>query len=913
MLSNLISDIFGDKKAQQPATRPVAPVSSGPMPSEEEVNRRYKETIENIGIGNKKQQSISDLPLESKWNLVLQYETMMRGKTGKLENAPTYWMSRLKAEPSLELIRGLRAAINAETMEWLRQFIDVGGLSEIFEILGRTIEFSSKGGRFQQQQENDKFQTEILRCIFVAINNNIGMPAMLKINGSVKKIAFCLYSAEDTRLQAMRLLTLICLSPEGHGLVLDAISQQESKRNEKLRFKMTLTFFDAASSDTKVHYLRFINAIVLSPTNPDDRLMLRTELRRLGIRTLIKKIKPLAETDLDLREQIELYEAEEPEDIEETFEENSDAPLVEGTPSEYFQTLQKHFEKDGKLNVLAQFASDISDLYQKRGFSAFEKIHGAVRQAKNETEPTQSAAVNENIADLVKKLTEATSKIAALERELKEKRDAVPQQSIPEAPSAPTPESASTSEPEAAPAPPPPPPPGTNSSEGEAPPGPPGPPPPPAPPGPPGPPPPPGMGAPKAAAAPKKKPKKVPEGKMKGLQWAKVPQNKLKGSVFEHFAADYKGPAVDYEEIERSFSQKAVEKKSAEEKTSAAPAASQIQILDPKTSQNLAIFLAKFRSSASPADDLRNAIQNFRLKVFSLEQAKQLLSLLPSKDDMSALRTYIQSGGDPAALPVAEQFAYKIDQIPDLERHLRTFIFVLSFEAKRAEIKQELNIVRVASNEILENKKLPPFLDYVLEVGNFINEGSPRGGAFGFKLSSLQKLEETKTTDNKSTLTQFIAGALKKQAPDLIGAIGQLSQSEHAARISLQTVLSEVSTLKKQYQQAQDYLSKLPQQKFPEFEVASFLDKSQKAVDDVVHSYEGAEEVVKKAMEYLCEDSQTTQPEDFFASVHQLVRSFNDAANRNEAALKNAEKAKKQEEARLNRLHALNKSVAKET
>jgi len=35
-----------------------------------------------------------------------------------------------------------------------------------------------------------------------------------------------------------------------------------------------------------------------------------------------------------------------------------------------------------------------------------------------------------------------------------------------------------------------------------------------------------------------------------------------------------------------------------------------------------------------------------------------------------------------------------------------------------------------------------------LEIGNFMNEGSSRGNAFGFKISSLLKLEETKTTNN---------------------------------------------------------------------------------------------------------------------------------------------------------------------
>lgn len=60
----------------------------------------------------------------------------------------------------------------------------------------------------------------------------------------------------------------------------------------------------------------------------------------------------------------------------------------------------------------------------------------------------------------------------------------------------------------------------------------------------------------------KKKPTKSPVQKMKGLQWNKIPQNKIKGTVFEKFSADYKGSVnIDYKDIEELFAAKQVEKK----------------------------------------------------------------------------------------------------------------------------------------------------------------------------------------------------------------------------------------------------------------------------------------------------------------------------------------------------------------
>jgi hypothetical protein len=60
---------------------------------------------------------------------------------------------------------------------------------------------------------------------------------------------------------------------------------------------------------------------------------------------------------------------------------------------------------------------------------------------------------------------------------------------------------------------------------------------------------------------------------MKGLQWVKLPQNKIQGTIFEAFSLgktdsncilpgiEYKGLKVDYAGLEGLFSAKVIEKK----------------------------------------------------------------------------------------------------------------------------------------------------------------------------------------------------------------------------------------------------------------------------------------------------------------------------------------------------------------
>src|SRR4051812_37008716 len=91
----------------------------------------------------------------------------------------------------------------------------------------------------------------------------------------------------------------------------------------------------------------------------------------------------------------------------------------------------------------------------------------------------------------------------------------------------------------------------------------------------------------------KKKPRKIPQAKMKGLQWAKLPPTKVKGTVFEKMALDYTGIPIDYSELEDQFSAKVIEKKADDEEKKKNQV---VSILDPKASQAISIFLSQFKS-----------------------------------------------------------------------------------------------------------------------------------------------------------------------------------------------------------------------------------------------------------------------------------------------------------------------------
>lgn len=81
-----------------------------------------------------------------------------------------------------------------------------------------------------------------------------------------------------------------------------------------------------------------------------------------------------------------------------------------------------------------------------------------------------------------------------------------------------------------------------------------------------------------------------------------------------------------------------------------------------------------------------------------------------------------------------------MDKVTHLEKRVTAFLFKLSFNEKKAEIKPGVAILEKASNELLACKRFVQLLEVVLEMGNFLNENTPRGGVFAFKLSSLSKV-----------------------------------------------------------------------------------------------------------------------------------------------------------------------------
>lgn len=88
--------------------------------------------------------------------------------------------------------------------------------------------------------------------------------------------------------------------------------------------------------------------------------------------------------------------------------------------------------------------------------------------------------------------------------------------------------------------------------------------------------------------------------------------------------------------------------------------------------------------------------------------------------------------------------------MPHYEQRLRSLHYKKRFSAWVSEIEPRVKAVMEASREVARSRRLKKLLEMVLALGNYMNRGA-RGNASGFRLASLNKLADTKSSALKGT------------------------------------------------------------------------------------------------------------------------------------------------------------------
>ena len=411
----------------------------------------------------------------------------------------------------------------------------------------------------------------------------------------------------------------------------------------------------------------------------------------------------------------------------------------------------------------------------------------------------------------------------------------------------------------------------------------------------------PGAPMPMAPSYPKKEAKK-PGVQMKTLHWGKIPDAKIKGTMWDKDVKD-DGVKVNASELESLFAaKKAAAPKQKEGGEGGEGGAVKkrdeiVTLVDPKTSQNTAIAISRFKMTPELICECLKAGRICMTDKpggsgLTVDQISGVLAILPTAEDVEVCQGY---DGPKHLLGKAEQFFLAVAGVPRYQIRTKCMLVRVTFSEKYGECEEKIQTVKRAVTQLRKSKAFKQVLEYALACGNYLNGVSNKGAAWGFKIDSLNKLKDTKTADNSSTMLHYIAARLEEKSPAgqvapalLLGQ--EVPDLEGATRCIWKDETGELAQLKASLKQVQ---TQVKLDKITEFtdSMGLFQAEASSKVEALAAVHAETQAAINELKTYYAEDAKT-EPEDVFGILHNFAITFEKAHKYNKAEI---EKQKKQE------------------
>ncbi|KAG7386450.1 hypothetical protein PHYPSEUDO_000279 [Phytophthora pseudosyringae] len=329
-------------------------------------------------------------------------------------------------------------------------------------------------------------------------------------------------------------------------------------------------------------------------------------------------------------------------------------------------------------------------------------------------------------------------------------------------------------------------------------------------------------------------------------------------------------------------------------------APTRVALIDAKRANNIGIMLARFRL---PYYKLRNAVLLVDKKLLSVERVSALLQFAPEDEELDAIRGYT---GDPKLLGDAEQYFLEMICIPRLSTRLQAVHATWQFDAYVEEQRKLMESVSNACRELQACEPMKEIFRVVLSLGNALNDGTARGGAKGFKLSILLKLNQVKAADNSINLLNYVAKVLRAKDPAIIEFDESLPSIESASRVTTQVLKAGETAVRKAANLICNELevhAKLPEKEYPQPEpvpgsdeeperisdrfqevVKPFADRAKKSSEQIADDLESMTKRFEETASFYGEDPSSPDcgPDAFFSIFYSFAKVLQSADRDNE-------------------------------
>uniref|UniRef100_A0A8C2Z6J5 Dishevelled associated activator of morphogenesis 1b n=1 Tax=Cyclopterus lumpus TaxID=8103 RepID=A0A8C2Z6J5_CYCLU len=845
-----------------------------PMPPIQELDSMFTELVDELDLTGEHRAAMFSLPAEKKWQIYCSKKLEAEENKGATR-WPEYYIDQLRSMAARKtllgpedeeeqgrhkLIDGLKTALRTQPMRFVTQFIDLDGLSCILNFL-KSMDYETT---------NSQVHTSLIGCIKALMNNSQGRAHVLGHCESINIIAQSLTTESiKTKVAVLEILGAVCLVPGGHKKVLEAMLHYQKFASERTRFQTLLTDLDRSTGryrdevNLKTAVMSFINAVLsqgAGETSLEFRIHLRYEFLMLGIQPVIDKL--YSNDNSTLNRHLDFFEMLRNED-ELQMSKRFDAVHIETkSASQMFELIKKHLNHTEAYPHLLSALQHCLMMPFKPSSTTLHFwvlldriVQQLVLQTDKGEDPDVAPLEDFNVKNIVRMLVKESEVKQWKEQADKMRKEHQNLQQRFEK---------KERECEA------------KNKEMED----------------------------MMAMLNKLKDKLEREsndhkqaqlrvGEM-SARLQQLSSNKTEGTIWKEIDDLRVFKVLDLEELQRTFSAYQKPQKDAEDGQAVVKRVKELSVIDGRRAQNCNILLSRLRLTN---EEISHAVLSVdEQEDLPKDMLEQLLKFIPEKSDIELLGEHKH---ELERMAKADRFLYDMSSINHYQQRLHSLYFKKKFAERVADVKPKIKALSLASREVVQSGTLRQLLEVVLALGNYMNKGQ-RGNAYGFKVSSLNKIADTKSSlDRNVTLLHYMITVLEKKYPKVAAFSKELQNVPEAAKVSMTELDKDIGNLRSglksveaelQYQRNQSHHG--PEDKFVPV-VSQFVTVASFSFSDIEESLSEAKEVFVKALRHFGEDSSNLQPDAFFGIFDTFLTAFSEAEQDNERTARRKEEEEK--------------------
>uniref|UniRef100_A0A7N6AQX1 Dishevelled associated activator of morphogenesis 1b n=1 Tax=Anabas testudineus TaxID=64144 RepID=A0A7N6AQX1_ANATE len=843
------------------------------MPAPQELESMFTELVDELDLSDEHRAAMFALPAEKKWQIYCG-KKMEEDENKGASSWPEYYIDQIRsiaARKTLLALQGeeeqgrqkivddLKTALRTQPMSFVTRFIELDGLSCILNFL-KSMDYETT---------ESQMHTSLIGCIKALLNNSQGRAHVLGHCESINIIAQSLTTENiKTKVAVLEILGAVCLVPGGHKKVLEAMLHYQEFASERTRFQTLLTDLDRSTGryrdevNLKTAIMSFINAVLsqgAGETSLEFRIHLRYEFLMLGIQPIIDKLHSHDNATLDRHlEFFELLRNQDELEMSKRF----DAVHVETkSASHMFDLIKKTLNYTEAYPHLLSILQHCLMMPYKQNSTTLQYwvlldriVQQMVIQTDKGENPDVAPLEDFNVKNVVRMLVK--------ENEVKKwKEDAEnirkEHQSLQQR------YEKKERECEA-----------KNKEKEDM--------------------------IEMLNKMKEKLDREINDHKQAKLkvetlsgQLQQLTSSKLEGTIWKEIDDLKVFKVLDLEDFQRTFS--------AYQKPQTLKKVKELSVIDGRRAQNCNILLSRLKLTN---EEIHHAILTMdEQEDLPKDMLEQLLKFVPEKSDIELLEEHKH---ELDRMAKADRFLYDMSRINHYQQRLQALYFKKKFAESVTEVKPR---IKGSQGEVVQSEALRQLLEVILAFGNYMNKGQ-RGNAYGFKVSSLNKIADTKSsTDKNITLLHYMATVLEKKYPKVVAFGEEIQNVPEAAKVNMTELEKDMGNLRSglksveaelQYQQAQS--SQGPTDKFVPV-VNQFITMASFIFSEVEESLTEAKELFGKALRHFGEDSSSPQPDDFFGMFDAFLTAFSEAKHDNENMARRKEEEEKRalKEAQLKR------------